>query len=180
MAFGNNDFRRGPVNVAVIQLRDLMDNSKAVDIVRGLYQEHSKFRLHHEQQRSTATGLILTLAGVSIGFITFDDQISLADWPLALLVLLLGLLGFVFSRKQYERFKYHDHKCETYITKLEELVPESDIANTNEIALAAHRQAYPANRIPSRLNVFWSLIHLIVALFGTGLLATCLFMQNAG
>jgi hypothetical protein len=52
------------------------------------------------------TNIILSINGVLIGLITFSN-LSLWSVCASVSIVLLGIYGFFFAGKHYERFKYH-------------------------------------------------------------------------
>ncbi len=70
------------------------------------YNEHAAQARAHEEQREKMTNIILSIAGVLIGFVTFAN-FSIWSITASLSISLLGVYGYFFSRKHYERNRMH-------------------------------------------------------------------------
>lgn len=68
-----------------------------------MYSENSIQARHHETQRAAVASTFIGISGAVIAFMTSDKTLSPLDLPPALLLVLLGMFGAVFSAKQYER-----------------------------------------------------------------------------
>ena len=66
------------------------------------YKDHADQARQHEAQRERMTNLILTIAGVLVGLITFS-KLALWSLPAALAITVLGIFGIFFAGKHYER-----------------------------------------------------------------------------
>jgi hypothetical protein len=89
-----------------------------MDTLQSYYDEHAAQARNHEGQRERATNLILSIAGLLVGFVTFA-KLSLWSLPAAICVVLLGIFGFVFAGKHYERFRYHTQIMEAIRLEIE-------------------------------------------------------------
>jgi hypothetical protein len=76
------------------------------DSLLKFFDEHSTQARRHEDQRERMTNLILVISGALVAFI---GQSSLATYtlPAALLMIFLGLFGWLFAKKHYERNQLH-------------------------------------------------------------------------
>lgn len=83
---------------------------KDIDILLELYKEQRDLGIHHENQRSTVSNLILTIATVLIALISIDNHLTNSDLPVALTLIFLGIFGASFTLKNYERFSFHRHR----------------------------------------------------------------------
>jgi hypothetical protein len=70
------------------------------------YNEHASQARQHEDHRERMTNIILSINGVLIGLITFSN-LSLWSVCASGSIVLLGIYGFFFAGKHYERFKFH-------------------------------------------------------------------------
>jgi hypothetical protein len=75
--------------------------------LQDYYNEQASQARQHEDHRERMTNIILSINGVLVGFITFSN---LSIWSLSasLSIIFLGIYGFLFSGKHYERFRYHN------------------------------------------------------------------------
>ncbi len=138
------------------------------DVLWGMYQEHCTQGRHHEDQRATVTNLVIALAVAMIGLLSYKD-LSRTMWPLAVMVLLLGLFGALFSLKHYERFRFHMKCAGEYRDALEVLLPASKLAEHRMNAKTEHGTKYGAVAA-IHLFIFWMLLNLAITTLGTVLL----------
>lgn len=161
-----------------------------IDALQNMYNEHATQARQHEDQRERMTNLIAGITTVLVGLITYS-KLSIYSLPSALLLLYIGIHGWRFSLKHYERNRLH-------VRILKEVRKEIDLdlglasnptnptvstRNLEAIRKAAeedhykHHPAPPseiqikaANKIArSRLYRFWSDLPLVAALIGAGL-----------
>lgn len=88
---------------------------------------------HTESQRATFTNFIITIALLLEGFIVqrgFDDLST----PLAVSMIILGLLGMVVTSKLYERFNLHIQRVAEFEKRLDE--PNPDVQFTEAVRRA--------------------------------------------
>ena len=167
---------------------------KDIEIFLELYKAQKDLMIHHEKQRSNASTLLLTVAVVLIGFIRIDN-LTRSDYLTAGIIVLIGILGCVFSLKEYERFRYHlfssqkcrfaidaalrcgelnnceDQKIRDEIRKYFKLDPDSSnyliqsIADAAEIEYQQQRN-YLGRLAKLRLHHFWLVPHLLTSLIG--------------
>lgn len=171
------------------------------------YNEHAAQARQHEDQRERMTNIILSISGVLVGLTTFSE---LSIWALSasLPIMLLGIFGFFFAGKHYERAKFH-----TAIMKeiREEIDRVSLDKKTNRMSLSKIREAGSCNhyskfvwinifslkkekveknmeyvckmRSPStiakcRIHIFWEFLHILIAILGLGLTIAILIKEN--
>lgn len=142
------------------------------DVLWGMYQEHCTQGRHHEEQRASVTNLIIALSAAMTGLLTFKE-LSHAMWPLAAMIVLLGLFGALFSLKHYERFRFHMKCAGEYRNALEQLLPASNLAAHRQAAKAAHGSKY---RIIAAVHLFlfWLVLNLVITALGSVLLSATL------
>ncbi|SCX87653.1 hypothetical protein [Nitrosospira sp. Nsp13] len=141
------------------------DNDFLGDVLWKMYQEHCVQGRHHETQRSTVASTLIAIAGVAIGFITYDGNLSYQDLPLTLFLLLLGAFGAIFSAKQYERFSLHMTRARKHRDALDALLPQSPLKRLKTTADSEHNIAFPKLKT-LRLHQFWLWLYLLIAVLG--------------
>ena len=67
------------------------------DILWGVYLDLHNQSRHNEILRSNAVNFVLVMASALIAVITFDKDINRYDLPLCVLVVIIGLIGSLFS-----------------------------------------------------------------------------------
>lgn len=75
------------------------------DYLWNMYNEHTSQGRHHEAQRTAVSTVVLALAGAVVAVIAQGH--FRRTWPLAAFLILLGLVGALFSQKQAERTRMH-------------------------------------------------------------------------
>jgi hypothetical protein len=165
---------------------------KIVDKLQSLqsyYDEHAAQARRHEEQRERVTNLMLSIAGLLVGLITFA-KLSLWALPAAVCIVLLGAYGFLFAGKHYERFRFHTeilrairHEIERVSEQPDEKAKSlSDLRSEGEekhykdfvwprfqgtkIKPQANARSWIARQ---RLHVFWEFVHLLVVAIGLAL-----------
>ncbi len=138
-----------------------------IDVLWNLYQEHCTWERHHEQQRATASNVLLVVESAILGIAAFDSNLTAQDVPAAILLVVLGAFGALFVAKQYDAFQMHQRRAGEYRKKLDELLPDVGI-----LALRDQADANPKSpRIRKlRLYWFWTGLHAAIALIGLLLL----------
>jgi hypothetical protein len=147
------------------------------DILWNMYQEHCTHGRHTETLRATTTNILLAVAAGTIAVITHgDNSIALKNLPLAILLVLVGLLGAIFSAKYHERFAMHTERARKYRDALEKLVPASDIRLLKTQADEISEKKYP-RLFHLRLYKFWITLHFLVAVLGLVLAALIIVLN---
>ena len=75
------------------------------DYLWNMYNEHTSQGRHHEAQRTAVSTVVLALAGAVVAVIAQGHFRH--TWSLAAFLILLGLVGALFSLKQAERTRMH-------------------------------------------------------------------------
>jgi len=123
---------------------------------------------HHEGQRATVATAHIAVSGALIGLITFDQNISPWDLPLAIFLIITSVFGLFFQAKQYERFDLHMERARTYRDALDATLPGTPIKILKLAADERNAKKHPFLE-PLRLNRFWALFYVLIALLGVGL-----------
>ena len=135
-----------------------------VDVLWGMYQEHCVHGRHHEEQRSTVTNIIISVAAAVVTLLSIAGLVA-ATWPLAALLLILGLFGALFSLKQYERFRFHMKCAAVHKDALEVLVPKARLKELRKKGEEAHGKNYALVQ-HVHLFIFWIVLNLGIATLG--------------
>jgi len=145
----------------------------SAEILWALYQEHCTWERHHEEQRATATNILIAVAAGILSIMSLNG-IAKSDLPLAFFLITQGLFGAVFVAKQYERFARHQNLAKKYREALDKEFADAHIIQLREIGDDEHQRHYGSlSRL--RLNWFWISLHLVIAAFGCVLAGIILF-----
>lgn len=105
---------------------------------------------------------------------TSDKTLSPLDLPPALLLVLLGMFGAVFSAKQYERIQLHTRRARGYRDAHDALLPGSPLRSIRRIADDDNTREFPKLSV-LRLNQFWIAMNLAISGLGVCLVIVALF-----
>jgi hypothetical protein len=106
------------------------------DYLWKMYNEHTSQGRHHETQRTAVSTVVLALAGAVVAVIAQGHFRH--TWSLAAFLILLGLVGALFSLKQAERTRMHITIAGAFRDQLEQSLagqgpaslPQGEIANS--------------------------------------------------
>lgn len=133
-----------------------------VDVLLEFHKIQIERSEHYESQRSTVSGLVLTLASALVALATFDDALTRSDLALCFLVMGCGLLGLASSRVYYFRSLRHGRRASAYREAMSAIYPSVDAIKRRvdkEHALAGRKGDL-------RLHQVWNALHLTIAVLG--------------
>jgi hypothetical protein len=153
------------------------------------YNEHATQARQHEDYRERMTNILLVIAGVLVGLVTYGE-LALWTLPASFTLILLGAFGFFFAGKHYERFKYHTSIMKEIRDAMDQLAtspgrPPQPLATIRSNGEKNHYQAFSwpmfggsgsAHQAAAkswiarqRLHNFWEVLPLLVAFLGVAL-----------
>ena len=133
-------------------------------VLWSMYQEHCVQGRHHETQRSTVTSILLSISAAILALVSLDKEITRADIPMGLLLIVIGLFGALFCAKHYERFRIHMKRARNYRDALDANISEIDIKKLKKIADETHASADILSTLP--LNKLWVFLNVLIAVIG--------------
>lgn len=150
------------------------------------YEEHALQARRHEEQRERATAIVLTVAGFLVSFATFA-KLSHSSVVAAASVALLGVYGYLFAGKHYERNRLHTAILKRVRKEIEIMVEsegyapiplskirsEAEERHNNEFTWPFSHSRAPAARAwitRASLHHFWESIHVCVFFLGIGMI----------
>jgi hypothetical protein len=157
--------------------------------LQSFYDEHAQQARQHEDQRERATNILLSIAGILVGLITFAD-LSMSSLAASLTLIALGIFGFFFNGKHYERFKFHTAIMACVRAEIDELSanPGKTAAKLSDLRRQGEASHYMTFSWPGfhgsssdlqgkakswiarqRVHVFWETIPLLIAVLGSAL-----------
>jgi len=153
-----------------------MDNKDEKDVLLAFNREHYARLQHYETQRTAASNLLVIIAAAILAFVTFDKALTIADLPLTILLLFIGMFGAAFCVKYYERASRQMQLIRFTRRKIDALVLDSKLLdNLRDDADAAHALEFPrfhAEKPSLRHAAWWKIyrlwiaFHLFIALLG--------------
>jgi hypothetical protein len=148
----------------------MSDNKDLKDVIVCMFNEHTAHGRHHESQRAIVSSLVITLASALIALIGFDNDLKPNDLPAAIMIVVLGLFGVIFTLKEYERAVFHMNRARLYRVKLENIFPDLSIEDLKEGEAEKLAKSYPFINSVS-LKYLWVTLHFSIAVIG-GFVAT--------
>jgi len=108
------------------------------------------------------TNIILTICTILIAVISSID-ISIEKIILSSLLTILGIFGYAFSMKHYERFSWHQSCSNLYREKIHQEFPDTiiDRASANEKLKMRFGWIHK-----SRLFKYWTSIQIVISAIG--------------
>ena len=145
-------------------------SEKELEVLLRLHEDDRAFARHHEEQRATASNLIVAVSAGLAAFVSFDDKVNLSDVPAAVFIVLLGVFGALFTFKHSERGRLHLDRAKAHFDQLDERFPDLEIgarrAEVDQKNRSTHRLA-----AGFRTNKFWIAFHIIISVIGLLILA---------
>jgi hypothetical protein len=141
----------------------------------NMYNDHIVQGRHHETQRATVLGLLLTLATALVGLATWDHHLGgRVDAMVGSLIAALGVFGAGFTFKHYERYCYHMARARGFREALDATLPDRSIQEILDGADRVHNRAFPRLR-KLRLHYWWIALNLFVVAVGSAVtvVASC-------
>jgi multisubunit Na+/H+ antiporter MnhG subunit len=154
-----------------------------LDSLWKFYDEHGSHARAHEDQRERMTGLLITIAGVLIAFFGAKEASLAVQLTGAALLVVLGVYGHFFSRKHYERNRFHTKIMRSIRSEIDLELEKPGQSSTSLKALRAkgakdHYDQFPKEDeddprrcakswlARTRLNRYWAWVPLFVVLVG--------------
>jgi hypothetical protein len=142
-------------------------NDKA-EILWRMANEHYTQGRHHETQRSAMSQIVFVIAGALLAFTGSNGATNPGRELIAGCLIVLGIVGAVFSMKQYERSRLHASIGGAHRSQLESII-SVDLGHIRNLAEAGH-DARNSRLVRIRLHWLWALMHLGISLLGVVLL----------
>ena len=80
-----------------------------------LYADNRAFAQFHENQRATSTAVIGAAAAALLATMLDDGTISKNDFPISILLVLIGLVGLALSLKSTEKLRRHNKRAKALL-----------------------------------------------------------------
>lgn len=134
------------------------------ELLLKMYEDNRHQAQLHEDRRATATAIIGGGAGALFSAIV-NEGIRPDDFPLAWVLVVVGVFGFLLAAKATERMRLHNDRCQAFLRRINDLNPDVDILAIKETSDRRHRAKH---RISHWLNLsrLWQLLHVLIAAAG--------------
>jgi uncharacterized membrane protein YbhN (UPF0104 family) len=100
-------------------LNNLLKEQK--DVLLRIYQENRAHERHLEDQRATASNIIVLATVGLIGFMA-NSGLTCQDWQLSIALIILGVYGAMFTAIYYESIEQYRHRVGKCCKGLEDLL----------------------------------------------------------
>lgn len=136
-----------------------------VDFAWSLYQSERDFIKHHENQRTNASSILAAVYAALVVAIGTGVATGWLQVVIALVLMLTGVYGAVFSGKLYELIQLHAARSYEYLNFVNDHFPELDVSEVKKKVKSKQSEKHPYFSSIS-LNKIWFRFHLFVALIG--------------
>lgn len=161
---------------------DLLKEQK--DVLLTIYQENRAHERHLENQRATASNIIVLAASGIIGFIA-TGTLTCEDWQLSIALIILGVYGAMFTALYYESVEQYRDRVSKCCGALQDLLcrglNKEELQKKLEEILSmdgcAPKEKFPKLRGRSHLNKLRALWPLTISVIGVLLTACILFFK---
>ncbi len=152
------------------------------DVLLRIYQENRTHERHLEQQRATASNIIV-LAAVGLTGFMVTGGLTCEDWELSIVYIILGVYGGMFTAIYYESIEQYRQRIGKCCKAIEELLfkelTEEQIQKMFENILSmdgcAPKERFPRLRGRSRLTKLRALWPLTISIIGV-VLTVCILI----
>lgn len=136
------------------------------ELLWRLYAENMTHVRHIEMQRSTTTSVLLTLSGGVLAVIGVQwKEGEKPHWTLACPLVLIGVVGLLFTAKLFELYREHKERARTFREALAARHPKAQIEELKQAADERWRSNVPF-RIRLPVHVLWLWPHLLIVALG--------------
>jgi hypothetical protein len=138
----------------------------------GLFQEHRTHARHTETLRSAVISILIVASAGLVTLATYDDKVNSADLPAALLLVVFGLLGTMFSLYHTTKILQHKARASEYRRELDTTVFAStgggglqDIRDRVKFSNPVVRRMLDPMGVPISL-ILWCALPLLISVIG--------------
>jgi hypothetical protein len=136
------------------------------EVLWGMYQLNMEQSRHHQDQRATATNIILVLAAGVISLITYDQKLGgIGDFYLACCLMGIGVYAGLWGTKHHERVAFFRERARGYRQRLDELMPDAMLVAIQKSADDKSEKKY---KLLTRMRLWhlWLVLDLFIVAVG--------------
>ncbi|HCK84396.1 MAG TPA: hypothetical protein DHW63_07745 [Hyphomonadaceae bacterium] len=134
------------------------------ELLWKMYEDNRVQAQLHEDRRASATALIAGGAGALVTAIV-SEGIAKDDAPLAAMVIIMGIFGWLIAVKATERMRLHNSRCYMFLDELDRLDREVDIVALKQACDQKHRRKHWITH-RFALSWLWQSLHVLIAAAG--------------
>jgi hypothetical protein len=145
---------------------------KRADILEAMFKHYYELAVDHLTKATSTSNILLIIVGAIITLIGYDKQVcDLIDAAAAIGVTIIAVFGFLWTRKQLERYRHFEYIAHLYqkqLAKIVEMQTELDYRQWAEDAAAKEFRSLFAKKLS--IPLLWGALYVFIALIGLGLL----------
>ena len=158
---------------------DTSDDSARRKLLWDLSAERRNQGRHSENLRSSVAGYVMTAASALVAVITYDKQINIYDLPLAIIVVLIGIIGALFSSAYTERYHRNRRRASDLLKELDRMTVHFGRSSVTEIEAGADATTWSKKRFSivrkiSSSHWLWLAFPILVAILGIVLMVVAI------
>jgi hypothetical protein len=143
--------------------------SDKVDILLKYWEEERAQGRQSENQRATVTNYIIIISSLIITFVV-NNKLEFYLWPLAIMLVFLGVFGIVITRKYYERWKLHMSRAK-YLMEEAQGILDIDTSVAMKKGRKEHKEDCQKNYLFKNIHAFplyklWDVFYIFIILIG--------------
>ena len=135
------------------------------DILWDLYKQNIQQGLHHQNQRTATTNILLGIAGGILALINYDHRIDRSDQWYSIALIGLGAFGTLLSWKYRERYSFYVERANCYRDELQKLLSGVELKKIEEEADKNTHKKYKLIH-KARVANFWILLNALIMIIG--------------
>jgi hypothetical protein len=147
---------------------------KKADILQATFEHYYGMAMDHHTKAATTSNILIVIVGAILVLVGFDKEIcrSVVDVGSAIAVMLIGLFGAVWARKQHERYHYWEFIAIEYQKELKKIMPELETRHAYKNGAEAYAEEQFGHFFAKTLKdrYLWVILHVIVVVIGIVLL----------
>ena len=151
------------------ELSDLINARK--DLLWGLYVDLRTHARHAEALRSNVVNFMIVIASVLVAMIANDGRVTGEEFPLCIVVVVIGLLGLAFAASYTELYERNRNRALLVRRVLDDEFFEgvSNMADLLREADSGHRSGLRyrwSRRLTGSTQRFWLVLPCLIVLAG--------------
>lgn len=102
------------------------------EVLLGLFQENRNHTRHYEAVRVTVVSVTLGVAVGIVGVIA-SGQLKRGDWPLAVVLVVIGAFGAFFTSSYFKRISCYDQLADEFCDELDVVLGTNETSAKKEL-----------------------------------------------
>jgi hypothetical protein len=151
-----------------------VSNDKRADILQSAFEHYYGMAMDHHTKAATTSNILLVIVGAILVLVGYDKELCRSDIDVgsAIAVMVIGLFGAVWARKQHERYHYWEFIAIAYQRELKKIMPDLKTRHAYKDNAETHAESqfghFFAKTVKDRY--LWVILHVIIAILGAVLL----------